>query len=509
MGTIAATLQRFIYGFVVFFNRIIASFTHHKQLHNARFARIDELASLLSDALDSETSLLLGVGSFTRVLRVRPTKTRRELGNLLIVAPTRGGKGLLATSQLLSWKHSVVVNDIKGELFLQTAGYRSTLGPVFVIDPTGIGHRYDPLHGKQTEDELMSSATHLLFKPDEGEGAIFTQRAIVMLTQLLLAARQEGAAPLPYVRNIIRSGLAAAAERLCAISPELATQFLDVEFEDVNFSDRFLLSAWGTLSARMRPLLTETVVRCFAGSNFTPRSLMQSAQPITIYLRWPERDLLALSPLVRLLWGSLIDELITTYDAVAGKDCNPVLLLIDEAGRTAIPSLADHATTVVGRGVSLWIAIQSLSQLDAVYGKARATVLRDNMETQVFYRPGNQVTADYLEHCLGRRSEYAHSQTLREGEETSQALSEQGIPLMTAQEIKQLGDEDIIAFHRRLPAFKAKRMDWRHFPHLVQRRSIPPLQLSLLPQLKDRRPNTVWRRSDQAASVYIDPDRIN
>jgi type IV secretion system protein VirD4 len=461
------------------------------------------LASLLSDALDSETSLLLGVGSFTRVLRVRPTKTRRELGNILIVAPTRGGKGLLATSQLLSWKHSVVINDIKGELFLQTAGYRSTLGPVFVIDPTGIGHRYDPLHGKQTEDALMSSATHLLFKPDEGEGAIFTQRAIVMLTQLLLAARQEGSAPLPYVRNIIRAGLAAAAERIYAISPELATQFLDVEFEDVNFSDRFLLSAWGTLSARMRPLLTETVVRCFAGSDFTPRSLMQSTQPITIYLRWPERDLLALTPLVRLLWGSLIDELITTYDATAGKHCNPVLLLIDEAGRTAIPSLADHATTVVGRGVSLWIAIQSLSQLDAVYGKARATVLRDNMETQVFYRPGNQVTADYLEHCLGRRSEYAHSQTLREGEETSQALSEQGVPLMTAQEIKQLGDDDIIAFHRRLPAFKAKRMDWRCFSHLAQRRSIPPPQLSLLPQLEDRRPNTVWRRSDQAASLCI------
>jgi hypothetical protein len=63
MGTIAATLQWLLYGVVVFFNRIIASFTHHKQLHNARFARIDELASLLSDALDSETSLLMGVGS--------------------------------------------------------------------------------------------------------------------------------------------------------------------------------------------------------------------------------------------------------------------------------------------------------------------------------------------------------------------------------------------------------------------------------------------------------------
>ena len=29
------------------------------------------------------------------------------------------------------------------------------------------------------------------------------------------------------------------------------------------------------------------------------------------------------------------------------------MLLIDEAGRTAIPTLADHATTVVGRGISI------------------------------------------------------------------------------------------------------------------------------------------------------------
>jgi type IV secretory pathway TraG/TraD family ATPase VirD4 len=119
-------------------------------------------------------------------------------------------------------------------------------------------------------------------------------------------------------------------------------------------------------------LLTETVVRCFAGEDFTSQELMCNRSPVTVYLRWPERDLLALSPLVRLLWGSLIDELITTYDTLQGDNCREVLLLIDEAGRTAIPSLSDHATTVVGRGVSLRIAIQSLSQLDAVYGKPRA-----------------------------------------------------------------------------------------------------------------------------------------
>src|SRR5947207_2189555 len=194
----------------------------------------------------------------------------------------------------------------------------------------------------------------------------------------------------------------------------------------------------------MRPLLTETVVRCFTHSDFTAEEIMKGERPVTLYLRWKEQDLLALSPLVRLLWGSLINELITTYDDTQGNGCHPVLLLIDEAGRTAIPSLADHATTVVGRGISLWIAIQSLSQLEAVYGRARAQILRDNMESQLFYRPADLTTAKYLEERLGLCSAYAHSETSREGQETSEGQTERGIPLLASQDIAHLTDKQLI-----------------------------------------------------------------
>jgi type IV secretion system protein VirD4 len=493
--------------FFTFLTRLKTALGASSQLHTARFARFDELSVLKGQARgESGPGLLLGTGPLGEVLSVRATPARRELGNVLVVAPTRGGKGLLASSQLLSWKESAIVNDIKGELFEQTAGYRATLGPVFVLDPRGVGHRFDPLLGKTTEDELFSSATQLLYKAGEGEGAIFTQRAIVMLTQLFLAARLERVPPLPYVRQIIRLGLPGAAERLWHLSPDLSTQFLDTDFAEANLADRFLLSAWGTLSARLRPLLTETVVRCLSGADFTPESLIRGSRPVTLYLRWPERDLLALSPLVRLLWGTFIDETVAAYDACAGRACRPVLLLIDEAGRTAIPSLADHATTVVGRGISLWVAVQSLAQLDAVYGRERAQVLRDNMETQLYYRPADLQTAEHLERALGRRSGFAHSQTLHEGAATSEAASEQAVPLLTAQEIRQLADTDVIGFHRALPPFQARRMDWRRFPVLTRRRDIPPPELPALPALAAALPARSWQGSGEAGAVYIDPD---
>ena len=240
--------------------------------------------------------------------------------------------------------------------------------------------------------------------------------------------------------------------------------------------------------------LSQLLVRSLAGADFNARELMCGARPATVYLRWSERDLLALSPLVRLLWGSLIDELITTYDGAQGKGCRPVLLLIDEAGRTAIPSLADHATTVVGRRVSLWIAVQSLAKLDAVYGKARAQVLRDNVESQLYYRPSNQETAEYLERCLGRKSGFATSQTTHEGASASEGLSEQG---MTAQEIKQMGDGDVNGFHRRLPPFHSKCMDWRRFGELAKRRRLAAPRLRVPPGLRDAAwaDKSLWHRN--------------
>jgi type IV secretory pathway TraG/TraD family ATPase VirD4 len=126
---------------------------------------------------------------------------------MLVAAPTRGGKGLLAVSQLLTWKGSVIVNDIKGDLYTQTAGFRRNLGKVFVVDPTGTGNRYDPFAGKETEDELLTAATNLLFSSHDGDGKIFTQKGALMLTQIFLAARIEDYPLLLYARRLIREGL--------------------------------------------------------------------------------------------------------------------------------------------------------------------------------------------------------------------------------------------------------------------------------------------------------------
>ena len=500
---------------------------HHQdtRLPSAWTAFPHELEPLLCDRPETAPSLLVGVGPFGRVLRVRPTSDRRELGNMLVTAPTRGGKGLLAISQLLTWPHSVVVNDIKGELFHLTAGYRQRLGPVFVIDPRGVGHSTNPLRSCRTEDDLRAMAVHLLYKSHEREPDPFTKRAVKMLTAIFGGGLLEGAALLPYAAHLLQIGPESAAARLDALSklhglPEnknLATRLLDRTYENADFSDRYLESSWSTLTTDMDPITTETVIRSLSASDFSPEDILcgrevrvngkQERRPVTVYLRWPENRLLALSALIRLIWSSLIEELINLYDNRLGRGCRPVLLLIDEAGTAPVPGLPPYAATVVGRGLSLWIAIQSLSQLDAIYGEKSARSLRDNTDTQVFYRPADLETAIHLEKRLGDQSVWARSQTMHEGSHMSEGQSERSIPLLTAWEIQfRQTAEDIIGFHRahdELAPFRGKRMNWLNWPELVPRTKIPPPSLPVLPELA---PIPPLRTSD--LPEFVDPDAM-
>src|SRR5436305_2415530 len=155
-------MQHLLYHLSLVLSRFSAFFSHAEVLHRDRFALDHEIADLTTGTLPTD-SLLLGVNHFSRIVHVRATPKRRELGNILIEAPTGGGKGLLAVCQLLTWGSSAIVFDIKGDLYTQTAGYRATFGPVFRFDTRGVGHRYDPFRGKESEDELFAIADHLVY----------------------------------------------------------------------------------------------------------------------------------------------------------------------------------------------------------------------------------------------------------------------------------------------------------------------------------------------------------
>jgi type IV secretion system protein VirD4 len=189
----------------------------------------------------------------------------------------------------------------------------------------------------------------------------------------------------------------------------------------------------------------------------------------------------------------VLNELVAHYDRTGGVDCHPVLLVLDEAARFAVPSLPEYAASVPGRGISLWVPVQSLSQLDGVYGYAGALALREALESQVSYRPSDLATAQFLEERLGQVSAYTHSVSVGQGGgRSSEGRSERPVSLMVAQDVLQMRAEHVLVFHRDRPRARADRADWRGVAGLRSRHGLPtpPVPpLPTAPRLPDVRRN--------------------
>ena len=225
--------------------------------------------------------------------------------------------------------------------------------------------------------------------------------------------------PLPYVAWLINlGGLNDVAREVNAVSPALAQKLLNAPYDPEKDYEQnaYRRSSWDSLCARLYPLLTDDIVQCFNGSDIKVRDLIFSKKPITIYLRWHESDLFALSPLIKFVWEAMISELITAYDLAPDKgSVRDVLLDIEEAGRTGIPDLPEHVSTLRSRKISVTAVFQDRSQGYALYGKDRAINIFNNFRYQIYFRQDDLETAQYLETRCGSKSGFAHSKTEHEG----------------------------------------------------------------------------------------------
>jgi type IV secretory pathway TraG/TraD family ATPase VirD4 len=236
-----------------------------------------------------------------------------------------------------------------------------------------------------------------------------------------------------------------------------------------------------------------------------------------VYLRIPEEELEAKASLVRLVLESLAKEMFTTHDKRKGQGCRPVLMILDEAGTVGFPSLPHYSSTCAGRDISMWVALQDLSQLDGLYGVHKARTVRNNLGAKVFFRPEDYGTAKSISDTLGFTSGYSHSQTTREGEVSSEGRSEQAVAVLTVRELMELDDRKIIFFVRNLKPGQGESIAYWDFPLLETRRAIPAPPVRELPPVADivfpssssqNGTSGEWRRGG-GLRFPIDPDDYN
>jgi type IV secretion system protein VirD4 len=192
------------------------------------------------------------------------------------------------------------------------------------------------------------------------------------------------------------------------------------------------------VASRLQWLRDPQVARFTSASLDSPSFEQLRERPMALYWCLREADITRLRPLTSLFFSLMLERL-----ARGGEDGEglPVTMLLDEfANIGTIPGFETTITLARGRGVSLWLGVQSLSQLEARYGKPNAATLIANCGTKIALSGLDVDSAEYFSRALGETTAEV-GKTSRHGLlNASYSLSrdEHARRLMTADEVRRL-----------------------------------------------------------------------
>ncbi len=162
-----------------------------------------------------------------------------------------------------------------------------------------------------------------------------------------------------------------------------------------------MLSVVGSLKKNLNAWRSELVAEVTARSTFHPKDLLDAAHPVTLYLVVPPASQDSLRPVIRLILNCLLKGMIAGVPP-EGRVAPRCRLLIDEfdaLGRVAI--IASSMQILRGWGITVSIILQSIAQLNATY-RAKAAAIIAFCQTQIFYRPADLDTARDLSAMCGK-----------------------------------------------------------------------------------------------------------
>lgn len=415
-----------------------------------------QAAGVLTDHPELESGCVVLGAAYGEYAVVQP-EGDRPAPHTLLVGPPATGKSSTMRAALLCWPHAaVVVDPIRpgSDHYSGTAGFRASIGPVYVVDLSGgPGHRFDPLADARTASWAESAAATLLDADRNGAGYdAYVEKARVMLTAALRASELAGASRLPFVADVFAKGLTSGTRAVQAVDAGLAESMGTGHGR----AETFLYGAWDTTRTRLAPLFAPQVLQVLSGSDFDPAALR--ASNATVYVRVAEEDLPALRPVVSLVISSLIRSLALS-NAYAGNTLSSarsdstvsssnVLVVLDEAGTIRPPDLPDLSAWVGSRGITLLLAVQSLAQLRDAYGVDRANKLLANLGARVTYRPADTVSALELERSIGDASTVHQNASVAHtgwfSAVPSEGWSETKQPLLPAYVARQLDSRNVV-----------------------------------------------------------------
>ncbi|MGH2363244.1 MAG: type IV secretory system conjugative DNA transfer family protein, partial [Chloroflexota bacterium] len=132
----------------------------------------------------------------------------------------------------------------------------------------------------------------------------------------------------------------------------------------------------------------------------------------------------------------------------AHPDARAALFLDEFANIGRIPDFPVTQSVARGRGMQLVLGVQSLSQLEALYGDAGAKTIRNNCGTKIVLHGLDEVSGAEVSRALGETTIQHEVQTRSPESWTTNAYTyaEQHVQrrLLTADEVRRIGIDEAI-----------------------------------------------------------------
>ncbi len=396
---------------------------------------------------------------------------------VLLAAPTRSGKGVgVVIPNLLTYTGSVVVLDIKQENYNITAGYRrEVLGQEtwlfnpFAEDrepdtgrPAPRTHRYNPLSsitdGVFRVGDILAIGNAIW--PTGGKDAFWNDNARNLFLAIVLFLcevrdRRLKDESLPEYAVTMGEVLRQSSGRgtgqtvkkylqtLVETYPWLSSECLDAMANFLSASDDVLASILSTFNAPLTIWRNPIVDGATSQNDFDLADVR--TRPMSVYIGITPDHLEDAKLLVNLVFSQLVN-----LNTKQLPQDNPqryryrCLLLMDEftaIGKVNI--LAKAVSYIAGYNLRLLPIIQSLSQLESVYGREDARTFVTNHAMQILFAPREQKDANEYSEMLGTFTEKgiseSRSKQILDPKGSSESISDQKRALMLPQELKELG----------------------------------------------------------------------
>jgi type IV secretion system protein VirD4 len=449
--------------------------------------------------------------------------------HIFLCAPTRSGKGVgVIIPTLLSWPHSVVVVDVKGENYDLTAGRRHNMGQIVLkFDPTNLeyknpdgsynakaattGARFNPFDeirmGTPEEVKDCQNICRILADPTgkgyEGPNAHWTNNAAdllfgitlhlkwtkknepVNITSVLEFMAEDTAGLRHHLQEIVSN---AAAGGLKHDETGEVLQFTNNAPDRLYFHPRVYQvfskmastpekefgSIQSTLETALSVYRDPIVAANMACSDFKVSDLMNYEKPVSLYLIVPPSDIERMMPafrvIIEILYGRNTEKL---------ENMQRLLMLLDEFPQLGkLETFETRMGVIAGYGIKALVICQSVMQINKIYGKDNGII--SNCEVKIYYAPNDFATAELLSKTMGDYTREAKSST-KGSLQTSRSYNEMGRALMRPDEVMRLDPKKALIFKRGMSPILANKLTWYDNPDFKNLPDKPPAVTDKIP----------------------------